>query len=117
MLFKMIALERAAEFSRSKIRQIFVTQSRVLAGRVEQYFKKIAQTSQSTNTASGASKSNLGVSRPPEELLDFDDEVEDDERLPSKWSELQDHHFPLFVTFDQVSICARLEYNDIYSRC
>lgn len=108
MLFKMIALERAAEQSRIKIRQVFVTQSRVLAGRVEEYFNKLVSTAR---TASGSAASDGGGDgQPPhqastktkDELLDLDDEADDDERLPGRWSELQDHHFPLFVTFDQV---------------
>ncbi|KAG9026707.1 hypothetical protein FRB95_008543 [Tulasnella sp. JGI-2019a] len=108
MLFKMIALERAAQHSDTKIRQIFVTQSRVLAGRVEEYFKKLVLTSQSTKptTALPTEESQIAT-KPQQELLDLDDEVDDDERLPSRWSDLQDHHFPLFLTFDQ--LCRLLE--------
>ncbi|KAG8877563.1 hypothetical protein FRB98_006659 [Tulasnella sp. 332] len=108
MLFKMLALERAAEQSRTKVRQIFVTQSRVLAGRVEEYFKKLVLSSQPANKTAGAAKGDANVAaKPQQELLDLDDEVDDDARLPSRWSELQDHHFPLFLTFDQ--LCRLLE--------
>ncbi len=44
MLFKMLGIERAYTLrkdSMRKPRQIFVTQSRVLAGKVEEYFSKL----------------------------------------------------------------------------
>ncbi|KAG8979593.1 hypothetical protein FRB93_010040 [Tulasnella sp. JGI-2019a] len=108
MLFKMVALERAAEHSGTKIRQIFVTQSRVLAGRVEEYFKKLALSSHPTTAKAGVPEGDADiVAKPQQELLDFDDEVDHDERLPSRWSDLQDNHFPLFLTFHQ--LCHLLE--------
>ncbi|KAG8982207.1 hypothetical protein FRB93_008303 [Tulasnella sp. JGI-2019a] len=108
MLFKMIALERAAGNTGDKIRQIFVTQSRVLAGRVEEYFHKLVLSSQPTKATAEAPKGKGSTTtKPQQELLDLDDEVEDDERLPGRWSDLQDHHFPLFLTFDQ--LCRLLE--------
>ncbi|KAG8877561.1 hypothetical protein FRB98_006657 [Tulasnella sp. 332] len=103
MLFKMIALERGAEKRCMKIRQIFVTQSRVLAGRVEEYFKKLSLGLQPASKTAGPTTGDAKVSEKTEQqLLDLDDEVDDDKRLPSRWSELQDHHFPLFLTIDQL---------------
>ncbi|KAG8843814.1 hypothetical protein FRB96_003722 [Tulasnella sp. 330] len=76
MLFKMLALERAAEQSRTRIRQIFVTQSRVLAGRVEEYFKKLVLSSQPANKTPGTTEGDANVSaKPQQELLDLDDEL------------------------------------------
>ncbi|KAG8869862.1 hypothetical protein FRB98_002112, partial [Tulasnella sp. 332] len=103
MLFKMIALERGAEKESRKIRQIFVTQSRVLAGRVEEYFRKLSLSLRPASKTTEPTKCDAKASEKPEQqLLDLDDEAEDDERLPSRWSELQDHHFPLFLTIDQL---------------
>ena len=96
MLFKMIGLEKAAAETGNKVRQMFVTQSRVLAGRVEEYFKKL----QSSSGPGGADKT--ATKEREKDLLELDDEVEDDSHLPAKWSELEDRHFPLFLTFDQV---------------
>ncbi|KAG8980866.1 hypothetical protein FRB93_008909 [Tulasnella sp. JGI-2019a] len=110
MLFKMIALERAAQQHGTKIRQIFVTQSRILARRVEDYFRKLVATSRPTSTGpgGGSPKQDQQVgSQSMEGLIGYDNEADDDERLPSRWSELQDHHFPLFLTFNQ--LCRLLE--------
>ncbi|KAG8875574.1 hypothetical protein FRB98_007728 [Tulasnella sp. 332] len=103
MLFKMIALERGAERESRKIRQIFVTQSRVLAGRVEEYFRKLSLSLRPASKTTEPMKGDAEASKKPEQqLLDLDDEAGDDERLPSRWSELQDHHFPLFLTIDKL---------------
>ncbi|KAG8982213.1 hypothetical protein FRB93_008309 [Tulasnella sp. JGI-2019a] len=110
MLFKMIALERAAELNGTKIRQIFVTQSRVLARRVEEYFGRLIATSRPAPARLGGGKVKEGPrvgTKFGEELIGYDNEADEDERLPTKWSELQDSHFPLFLTFNQ--LCRLLE--------
>ena len=110
MLFKMLGIERAFRLkgeSMVKPRQMFVTQSRVLAGRVEEYFVKLLD---SLSTA-GKSKQELaelvkGKTSQHEEngLFDVDDDVHWRADLPSRFSLLKDEHFPLFLTFDRVCI-------------
>ena len=46
MLFKMLGVERSsASLYRKKTRQVFVTQSRVLVKRVQEYYTKLARSS------------------------------------------------------------------------
>ena len=83
-----------------KPRQIFVTKSRLLATKVQEYFAELLETlafagysvedlkrMQARNTESG--------------LVDADDDNEVD--IPLRYSALEEDHFPLFVTFDKVS--------------
>ena len=102
MLFKMLGIQRAWEMQASgmpKPRQIFVTKSRVLATKVQEYFTKLLESlalagysleelkrMQARNTESG--------------LVDADDEDQTD--IPRRYSALEENHFPLFVTFDKV---------------
>lgn len=104
MLFKMLGIQRAWEMQTSgsdmpKPRQIFVTKSRVLATKVEEYFIKLLESlalagysledlkqMQARNTESG--------------LVDVDDIDRVD--IPQRYSLLEENHFPLFVTFDKV---------------
>lgn len=110
MLFKMLGIERAWQLRRdnmAKPRQVFVTQSRVLAGKVEEYFAKLLE--------------SLAIAaRSPEELVelantqkcarddgglvDLDDEVDWRNDLPRQFGLLRDEHFPLFITFDRVCL-------------
>ena len=107
MLFKMLGIERAfqaQQHSISKPRQLFVTQSRVLAGKVEEYFTKLLE-SLSTAGQSPREMAKVAKSRKLNEeggLIDLDDDVAWRADLPQKFSLLQDKHFPLFLTFDRV---------------
>lgn len=109
MLFKMLGIERAfqtQEHSISKPRQLFVTQSRVLAGKVEEYFAKLLD-SLSTAGQSPKEMAKVAKSKKLKEeeeggLIDLDDDVAWRADLPQKFSLLQDKHFPLFLTFDRV---------------
>jgi len=110
MLFKMLGLERAWEFRREsmpKPRQIFVTQSRVLAGKVEEYFTKLLE---SLSTAGSSPKDLVKAAeakkllREDDVLVDVDDEPEWRSDLPSSYLQLRDEHFPLFLTFDRVCL-------------
>ncbi|KAI9462690.1 hypothetical protein HD554DRAFT_2175805 [Boletus coccyginus] len=103
MLFKMLGIQRAWEMqatSMPKPRQIFVTKSRVLATKVQEYFTKLLESLalagysleelrrvQARNTESG--------------LVDADDEDQTD--IPRRYSALEENHFPLFVTFDKLA--------------
>jgi hypothetical protein len=102
MLFKMLRLERSWEENKAmhgRIRQVFVTQSRVLASKVENYFSKLLE---SFATANGTVEDAERVAKAMERLVDEDEEENWHGTLPSAFSQLEDHHFPLFVTFDRV---------------
>ncbi|TDL19417.1 hypothetical protein BD410DRAFT_842137 [Rickenella mellea] len=102
MLFKMIGLERSsAQFHRSstKIRQVFVTRSKILTERVDDFFRKLL-TSVSLVPQSYAQLRT--ESRPRRMLTDIGDDHTRKSHLPERYSELADEHFPLFVTFDHL---------------
>lgn len=108
MLFKMLWIERTFQLNSSdmpKPRQLFVTKSRFLAVKVEEYFLKLLD-SLKTASQSPLELRQLAQSRKKltgeENLVDHDDEINWRGDLPTKFSELLDSHFPLFLTFDQV---------------
>jgi hypothetical protein len=104
MLFKMLGVEQA---SRKKIRQVFVTQSRILAERVQEYYTKLAASSAAGNRSEGEIKQRATQrSQAEKELIELDDEDDTQSGLPRKFSELTDDHFPLFLTFDKVCSCS-----------
>jgi len=112
MLFKMLGIERAyllRKETMSKPRQIFVTQSRVLAGKVDEYFQKLLESLNASNK-SREELVQLAAKRRVEHetggLVDLDDDDHWRSDLPAKFSDLRDEHFPLFLTFDKV--CFRL---------
>lgn len=110
MLFKMLGIERAFKLkqgSMDKPRQIFVTQSRVLASKVEEYFSKLLD---SLSTAGRSTQELVQLAKEQKSqsgehgLIDPDDDIHWQADLPSKFSLLKDEHFPLFLTFDRVSL-------------
>lgn len=104
MLFKMLGIQRAWEMKISggdmpKPRQIFVTKSRVLATKVEEYFTKLLE----SLALAGYSLEDLKRIQARSTrigLIDVDDTDRVD--IPQKYSLLEEKHFPLFVTFDKV---------------
>ncbi|THU96851.1 hypothetical protein K435DRAFT_754482 [Dendrothele bispora CBS 962.96] len=116
LLFKMLLIERTSQLTGGdapKPRQIFVTQSRILAKKVEQYFvtlvKSLAATNQSLEELCQlrASRQHLLLDDEDEDMIDVDDLQDWSGDLPSKFSELRDEHFPLFTTFN--GLCAMIE--------
>ncbi|KDN37502.1 hypothetical protein RSAG8_10101, partial [Rhizoctonia solani AG-8 WAC10335] len=104
ILFKMIGIEKLFEQMEgvAKPRQVFVTQSRVLAQRVQEYYQSLVRSS------SGTVNSDSREDEQDEEVLaDLDDEDASTFGLPTKYSMLEDKHFPMFVTYDQ--LCSLLE--------
>jgi len=105
MLFKMLAIQRTWQqypHIGPKPRQVFITQSRVLATKVKEYFDKLMSSLEAATYS-------------PEELRETEQDVEqeiefvpqDDDKqwrsdLPERFSQLRDEHFPLFVTYDRV---------------
>lgn len=107
MLFKMLGIERAWKQSPGMVekpRQIFVTQSRVLATKVEEYFSKlmlsVKAASSSPEELRKMSK-NIGMEM---EFIDLDDIAHWRSDLPVKFSQLTDEHFPLFITYERVCV-------------
>jgi hypothetical protein len=110
MLYKMLAveatyLENKDSFTR-RPRQLFVTQSRVLAARVKEYYDSLAL------TLGKVKKGGPGNESEPETVKNRGDDVllaggmDDDglpHRLPRRFDELEEKDFPLFLSFDQVS--------------
>ncbi|KAJ7877510.1 hypothetical protein B0H13DRAFT_2053786, partial [Mycena leptocephala] len=99
MLYKMLLIEASSELSTPetrKSRQLFVTQSRMLADKVREYFAKLLGGYQ----PSAISENFKAARRADRALVDVE---ESDWRidLPKKYSDLQDTDFPLFVSFDQ----------------
>ncbi|CAE6459263.1 unnamed protein product, partial [Rhizoctonia solani] len=104
IIFKMIGIEKLFEQMEevAKPRQVFVTQSRVLAQRVQEYYQSLVTSSSDTpNKPSQSPEDDEQV------LADLDDEDASAFGLPPKYSMLEDRHFPLFLTFDQ--LCSLLE--------
>lgn len=111
MLFKMLGIERAYENLRheydgelNRPRQLFVTQSRVLAEKVQEYYVKLAM-SQAAAQRTAEESSKLAAQQKEQEekgLVDRDEEEFHHGTLPKSFKELRDEHFPLFVTFDHV---------------
>jgi hypothetical protein len=111
MLFKMLGIERAYNMLSEDLahpRQVFITQSRVLVGKVEELFLKYLE---SLSAGSPGYQdifqrvSNRGVD--DGFLIHEDDNEEWRSDLPQRYSDLEDRHFPLFITFDAVSFTER----------
>ncbi|KAG2085197.1 uncharacterized protein F5147DRAFT_794237 [Suillus discolor] len=115
MLFKILGIQRAWEMSAvdmPKPRQIFVTKSRVLATKVEEYFTKLLE----SLALAGYTLEELAKMKArsvQEGLVDLDDLPESQMNMPMKYSELEDKHFPLFLTFDRL---AKMIAADILSK-
>jgi hypothetical protein len=121
MLFKMLLIEWSSlllsssteDSSSQKCRQLFVTQSPVLAGRVERYFKNLLLSieaatlspSELKDLAAHVKSKQEGDEDEARALADPDDQPEKDWKssLPKKFSLLCDEHFPLFITYHHVS--------------
>jgi hypothetical protein len=109
MLFKMLGIERAYSMiseDSAHPRQVFITKSRVLVRKVEESFFKYLE-----SLYAGSSGHQNTFQRIRNFDVDASDEfhiIENDNEewrsdLPQRYSELEDNHFPLFITFDEVS--------------
>ncbi|KAH8101588.1 hypothetical protein BXZ70DRAFT_933981 [Cristinia sonorae] len=108
MIFKMLGIERTWEQSRELLgndvnrpRQLFVTQSKVLAEKVEEYYAKLSQSLVAEHRSSQES-SKMASDKREKGLVDHDEEEFYRGELPRRFSELEDKHFPLFLTYDQL---------------
>lgn len=112
MLFKMLGIEQAVraecDEDAPRPRQLFVTQSRVLAEKVEEFYRKLVMEQNASRRTARESTKLAAKHRnwEDEALVDEDEEELYRGTLPRFFSELTDDHFPLFITFDHVSILA-----------
>jgi hypothetical protein len=111
MLFKMLGLERTflslIDADVAKPRQLFVTKSPALAFHVEDDFAKLLASLHLGQKSEAelrdlASQAPRGVFGAPKSMLHKKDMLWKAD-LPTRFSLLQDCHFPLFLTFDRVS--------------
>ncbi|KIN94541.1 hypothetical protein M404DRAFT_380130 [Pisolithus tinctorius Marx 270] len=106
MLFKMLGIQRAWQLHSEgsgmpRPRQIFVTKSHVLATKVEEYFVKLLD----SLSLAGYTLDELAMLKSRNVyrgLVDNDDVPDAQSGIPQRYSELEDHHFPLFLTFDRL---------------
>ena len=105
----MLGIERAYSMLSEDLahpRQVFITKSRVLVEKVEERFFKYLE---SLNAGSSGHQNtfqrirNLDVDRGDGFFIHANDNEEWHSDLPQRFSELEDNHFPLFITFDAVS--------------
>ncbi|KAJ7293966.1 hypothetical protein C8J57DRAFT_1444990 [Mycena rebaudengoi] len=113
MLYKMLLVETDYELSKDaegtpKRWQLFVTQSRILAEKVEEHFGKLFAGYRPGGAGPG--KAAAKTKTVTDALVDADDELNWRSDLPTKYSDLKDEHFPLFITFDR--LCTMIE-NDM----
>ena len=104
MVDKMLAIQLIHQKMESKPRQVFVTQSKVLATNVEDYFnKRMSSYKRARYSPQELRKSERDVEQEIE-YVDQDDNQQWRSGLSerSRFSELQDGNFPLFITYDQV---------------
>ncbi|KAI0668726.1 hypothetical protein C8Q78DRAFT_979481 [Trametes maxima] len=112
ILFKMLGIERSWEASGASMerpRQLFVTQSRVLAEKVEEYYEKLQQ-SLATAKCSPTELKEIaakGAQRRRQRLVNADEEVFLRSDLPQRYGDLEDAHYPMFLTYEH--LCRLLE--------
>ena len=105
MLFKMLAIQRVWQQCPDmgpRPRQVFITQSRVLAAKVQEYFAKLMLSLETAAYSPEELRATETDAEQEMELVDQDDNERWRSDLPEKFSELLDDHFPLFITYDRV---------------
>jgi hypothetical protein len=118
MVFRMLRIEGSWKLSTqmtSRPRQIFVTQSPVLADKVEKYYSRLSESLAAAQLSARELKELASTRTTSKEDADFshpdDEDLEEGwSHLPKKFSLLQDEHFPMFITFNRVSTYISNEY-------
>ncbi|KAG8875202.1 hypothetical protein FRB97_005339 [Tulasnella sp. 331] len=109
MLLKMLLLERAENNLDRPIRQVFITQSPSLVNKVEAYYKKLVHSSSGSSAERGTRETDVVTDLL---LRSMDQELIKDKLPPgTKFGDLDDSHFPLFVTFNEFYKLLESEYN------
>ncbi|KAG8738662.1 hypothetical protein FRC10_006609, partial [Ceratobasidium sp. 414] len=110
LIYKMRAVSQSARFKNGKpVRQLFVTRSRVLAQHVESSFRGLTGSMEIASKTKEELREMAEQARHNSErtLAEFDNEIDLRDDLPTKFSLLQEDHFPLFISFDK--LCTLLE--------
>jgi hypothetical protein len=111
MLFKMLGIERAYSMFSEDLahpRQVFITKSRVLVRKVEENFFKYLESLYAGSSGHQNTFQRIrNIDVDDEFFIDENDNEEWRSDLPKRYSELEDNHFPLFITFDAVSLFFR----------
>ncbi|KAL1940597.1 hypothetical protein VTO73DRAFT_8032 [Trametes versicolor] len=122
ILFKMLGIERSAEAQGVpavvKPRQLFVTQSRVLADKVAEYYGKLQQSYSTENSTPAELKEMAAkgaVHQRRQRLVDADEEVYWEADLPKRYGALDDGHFPMFLTYEHLCRLLESEFNALLS--
>ena len=105
MLFKMLGIQRIWEKFPDmgpKPRQVFITQSKVLAMKVEEYFVKLLSSLEAAACSPEELRMREREAEQETDFIDQDDNKQWRSDLPVNFSELRDEHFPLFITYDRV---------------
>ncbi|KAI6128061.1 hypothetical protein EDD16DRAFT_1824810, partial [Pisolithus croceorrhizus] len=107
MVFRMLGIQRAWEQVSSvrKPRQLFVTRFPVLAAKVEEFFTSLVE----SLALAGCTEDELrsirsriqSTKQQTPRMVDPLNALSYRPGTPQKYSELSDHDFPLFITFDQ----------------
>ncbi|KAG8706086.1 hypothetical protein FRC11_008525, partial [Ceratobasidium sp. 423] len=107
LVYKMRAIHLQPQAS--SIRQMVVTRSRVLAKHIEATFRSLIESTSIANktTAELAIMAEQYRQQSGPALIEFDNELDLREDLPSRFSLLEDSHFPLFISFNK--LCSLLE--------
>ncbi|KAH9487237.1 TPR and ankyrin repeat-containing protein 1 [Psilocybe cubensis] len=105
MLYKMLRIEREYQLCSeycAKPRQVFITQSRVLAAKVEDLFASYLESLAIASNRSTKYRKSASDSEAKDESLEDNEDMELGGNLPRRFSELEDKHFPLFLTIDRL---------------
>ncbi|KAH7101437.1 P-loop containing nucleoside triphosphate hydrolase protein [Auriculariales sp. MPI-PUGE-AT-0066] len=112
LLFRILSRERAFKKDKDntrKPRQLFITQSRVLAGKVEEFYWKLHDSIDIADYTPDALKKPGGGAdimarhtKRVEDLIYQEDVKNYRSDLPQRFSELRDEHFPLFLTMERL---------------
>ncbi|KAF7340238.1 UvrD-like helicase ATP-binding domain-containing protein [Mycena venus] len=111
ILYKMLMVEASSELSpptERKIRQLFVSQSPILAEKVGEHFAKLLGGYRPI-----AVSENVKAGRKADRLLVADEENDWRSDLPKRYSDLEDSDFPLFLSFNQ--LCSMIEHDMLAS--
>ena len=118
MLFKMLGIQRTWQQHPDigpKPRQVFITQSRVLATKVREYFAELMISLDATTYSPEELRVMEKDVKEDIEFIDQDDNEQWRSDLPERFSELLDEHFPLFITYDRVWISLFPNFQSIRS--
>ncbi|KAF9818488.1 hypothetical protein IEO21_02726 [Rhodonia placenta] len=116
ILFKILGIERAWHALRETIprpRQVFVTKSRVLATKVQESFDRHYASFIDDLPGTPERRTRLyGQGQSYRPMISAEEQAEWDSDLPRCFSELEDRHFPLFITFNQLCNLLEADFED-----